>query len=426
MKEEEFKNDLRYDINERPPIMLSIVLALQHVFAMFGATVLVPILVNKEAGMEVLPISVALFGSGIGTLIYQFITKRKSPVYLGSSFSFIIPVIIATKNAGPGAAYTAIMVVGILYVLIAFVIKMIGMNWIEKLFPPIIIGPMIAIIGLGLASTAVEQMGLSGNNFDWRNLVVSIVTFLSAAIISLKGKGFTKIIPFLVALVVGFITSMFLGLIDLTTVKEATFFSIPNFKIAFVDYNLDFSFLIAIIPVSLVTISEHIGDHSVLSNIVNKNLLKDPGLHRTLIGDGIATFFSAFIGGPANTTYGENTGVIGLTRIASTFVVCLAAIFAIILAFFNKFIALIACIPDPVFGGISILLFGLIASNGLRVLIDNQVDFSKNRNLIICSAMLVIGLGGAVIQINSVSSLTGMGLSAIVGILLNIILPKEE
>lgn len=427
MKENLNTNGLRYDIHEKPPLILSIVLALQHVFAMFGATVLVPILVNSAVGEEVLPISVALFASGVGTLIYQFSTKGKSPVYLGSSFAFITPTIIAASKGSPGAAYTAIAAVGIVYVIIALIINRIGKEWIDKLLPPIIIGPMIAIIGLGLATTAISQIGIDGIAiFNWRNLIIGLLTFLTAAYLSIKGKGFMKIVPFLMAIVVGFIVASILGVTDFTPVKEAKLFSIPDFKIIFIDYQLDFSFLVAIIPVAFVTISEHIGDHSVLGKIVGRNLLKDPGLDRTLIGDGIATTVSALMGGPANTTYGENTGVVGLTKVASTYVITLAAILAMGLAFLNKFIALISCIPSPVFGGISVLLFGLIASNGLRVLIDNQVDFSKNRNLIICSAMLVIGLGGAIIQINEVAALTGMSLAVIVGIALNLLLPRED
>ena len=343
------ENKMTYDIKEWPPLNKSIVLAFQHLFAMFGATILVPILVNKAAGAEVLTIPVALVASGIGTLIYILCTKGKSPVYLGSSFAFIVPVAAAYTKGGIAGAMTGIMAVGLIYIIVAILIKIIGKGWIDKLLPPIVIGPMIMIIGLGLAPNAISQIGLTdGTPFKWQVLVVALVSFLVTAIVMTKAKGFFKIIPFLVGIVSGYVVACMLGLVDFKPVLEASWFSIPSFKIPFKDYNLSAIALITVAPVALVTLCEHIGDHTSLSNIINKDLLKDPGLDRTLLGDGIATFVAGFLGGPANTTYGENTAVVGMTRVASVKVIGLAAVFAIIIGFLGKFTALVGTIPDPV------------------------------------------------------------------------------
>lgn len=424
------KNDLILDVHEKPSIGKWIVLSLQHVFAMFGATILVPILVNNAAGEEVLSIPVTLAASGIGTLLYQLCTKSKSPVYLGSSFAFITPMILAYAKGGKGSIFTGIMAVGLAYILIALIIKLVGTKWLEKLLPPIIIGPMIMIIGLGLAPTAISSIGIgAGTEFVWQNVLVALITFLTTAFVATRAKGFFKVIPFLIGIVVGYVSSCVLGLVDFTPIKEASFFSIPAFQFPFVNYKLDFSSLIIMVPIVLVTISEHIGDHTVLGTIIGKDLIKDPGLARTLLGDGLATFVAGFIGGPSNTTYGENTSVVGMSKIASIWVLRLAAIFAIILAFLGKFTALASTIPNPVLGGVSLLLYGFISVNGLKVLVENQVDFSENKNVIVSAAMLVIGLGGATISINSGDlslSISGMALAAIVGIVLNLILKEEN
>ena len=417
------KRKMTYDVDEMPPILESIILALQHLFAMFGATILVPILVNSAAGKEVLTIPVALVTSGLGTLIYIFFTKKKSPVYLGSSFAFITPIAMGYLKGGISSAMTGIMVVGLIYVVIAIIIRFIGKEWLEKLLPPVVIGPMIMIIGLGLAPSAISQIGLSSNTLDIKVLVVAFVSFLVTAIVMIKGKGFIKVIPFLIGIASGYILAVCLGMIDFTPVKEASFFSVPEFKIAFINYKLNFTALITIAPVALVTLCEHIGDHTSLGNIIDKDLIKDPGLDRTLLGDGIATFLAGALGGPANTTYGENTSVVGMTKVASVKVIALAAIFAIIIGFLGKFTALVSTIPNAVLGGVSLLLYGFIAVNGLKVLIKNQVDFEEPKNVIIASSMLVLGLGGAAISIVSGDlslTISGMSLASIVGILLNI------
>ena len=445
-KEEKVTKKLLLDVNEKPDVWQWIILAFQHLFAMFGATVLVPILVNQgiaAAGFEgeALSIAVALITSGIGTLIYILCTRAKSPVYLGSSFAFISPVIAAyiagasaTGNPadGVGAAMTGIMVVGLVYVIVSTIIRFIGKNWIDKLLPPVVIGPMIMIIGLGLASSAVGSIGIAAGteNIAWKGVLVALITFLTTALVMVRGKGFLKIIPFLVGIVVGYIASICLGLVDFTAVREAAWFQIPNFQVPFATYKPNLLIALTMAPIALVTMAEHIGDHTALSAIIGKDLLKKPGLENTLLGDGFATFVAGFLGGPANTTYGENTSVVGMTKVASVWVIGLAAIMAIVFGFLGKFTALIQTIPNPVLGGISLLLYGFIAVNGLKVLIQNQTDFGKNKNIIVASSMLVLGLGGAIINFKTggdmVVPLSGMSLAAIVGILLNLLLPEEK
>ena len=360
-------------------------------------------------------------------------TGFKVPVYLGSSFAFITAMSLAMKEMGGdvSAAQTGVILTGLVYVLVAAGVRFAGTKWIDKLLPPIIIGPMIIVIGLGLAGSAVTNAGLVADG-NWKNALVAVVTFLIAAFINTKGKGFLRIIPFLFAIIGGYLFALTLGLVDFTPVLKANWFEIPGFYLpfstggAFKEYNLYFGpETIAILPIAIVTISEHIGDHTVLGQICGRQFLKEPGLHRTLLGDGIATSVSAFLGGPANTTYGENTGVIGMTRIASVSVIRNAAFIAIALSFLGKFTALISTIPNAVLGGMSILLYGVIASNGLKVLIKERVDFSQMRNLIIASAMLVLGLGGAILKLGPVT-LSGTALSAMTGIILNLILPYEN
>lgn len=418
--------DLLLDIDQRPSAGKGILLSFQHVFAMFGATILVPLILG-------MPVSVALFASGVGTLIYMISTGFKVPVYLGSSFAFITAMSLAMKEMGGdvSAAQTGVILTGLVYVLVAAGVRFAGTKWIDKLLPPIIIGPMIIVIGLGLAGSAVTNAGLVADG-NWKNALVAVVTFLIAAFINTKGKGFLRIIPFLFAIIGGYLFALTLGLVDFTPVLKANWFEIPGFYLpfstggAFKEYNLYFGpETIAILPIAIVTISEHIGDHTVLGQICGRQFLKEPGLHRTLLGDGIATSVSAFLGGPANTTYGENTGVIGMTRIASVSVIRNAAFIAIALSFLGKFTALISTIPSAVLGGMSILLYGVIASNGLKVLIKERVDFSQMRNLIIASAMLVLGLGGAILKVGPVT-LSGTALSAMTGIILNLILSYEN
>lgn len=426
-------------VREKPSTGKWMALSFQHVFAMFGATVLVPMVTG-------LPIAVALFSSGVGTLIYILCTKAKVPVYLGSSFAYIgvIASVSGYEATGTGnyaSAMTGLLAVGLIYVIIAVIIKFVGTGWLHKTLPPVIIGPMIMIIGLSLSTVAVGSSGLQGGT--WQEMVVALISFLIVIVVAIKAKGFLKIIPFLTGIVGGYIAAVILGVVDFSGVQAVlenpgSWFKIPEFmflgwkdgsanvlgtEITFLKMN--FAALVTIAPLAFVTAAEHIGDHAVLSKICDQDFFTDPGLDKTLMGDGLATAFAAMIGGPANTTYGENTSVVGMTRVASVYVTGGAAVIAIILSFVNLFTTLVASIPAPVMGGMSIILYGFIAANGLKVLIDNRVNLGSMRNIIIVASMLVIGLGNAKINFSSFS-IYGLSLAALVGILLNFILPQEK
>lgn len=414
---------------DKPDTLRWILLAIQHVCAMFGATILVPIVVNTTAGADILSIPVALVSSGLGTIIYLICTRNRSPVYLGSSFAFIAPMVAGYAIGGTGSVFTALMVVGIVYVIISLIIRMTGPGWINKLLPPVVVGPMIMVIGLSLAPTAIQEIGLDLPVVPWTFLLVAFISFLVTALVAVRGKGILQVIPFLVGIVVGYIVSAALGLVDFSGVMAANVIEIPKFYLPFMNYNLNFTAILTIVPIALVTMVEHVGDHKVLSEIIGRDLIEDPGLQRTLLGDGLATFFAAVLGGPANTTYGENTSVVGMTRVASTYVIGLAAIIAIIFAFSGHLTALLTAIPQPVLGGISVLLYGFICVNGLKILINNQVDFNNTKNVVVAATMLVLGLGGAALSIVYADlsiSISGMSLAAIIGVILNLCIPEEN
>lgn len=338
-------------------------------------------------------------------------------------------MIVGFAKSGKASVFTAIMTVGLVYVLVALIIKIVGKKWINKLLPPIVVGPMIMIIGLSLAPTAVEEIGLNMDAVPWKNIVIALVAFLTTGILAVRGKGFLKVIPFLMGMIAGYIASMILGMIDYTGIVNAKIISKPDFYLPFIHYKLNFGALLTIVPIALVTIAEHIGDHKVLSEIIDKDLIEDPGLDNTLMGDGVATFAAGLIGGPANTTYGENTSVVGMTKVASVWVIGLAAVIAIVFGFLGQLTAVISSIPTPVLGGVSILLYGFISINGLKILIQNKVDFGNTKNVIVASSMLVLGLGGAAISVvtkNINLSISGMSLAAIVGILLNLLIKEKK
>jgi len=444
--------ELVYDVHQRPNGVKWLVLSLQHVLAMFGATVLVPMLTG-------LPINVTLVSAGIGTLIYILLTKGRSPVFLGSSFAYIAPIMSAsiiglgwsnetvqkylggTKLSDLGyqgsdlnlfAVTIGLIAVGITYLIVALIIKFVGSNWINKLLPPIVIGPTIMVIGLSLAGVAVGMLKFNGGDTaDWRFLVVGFSALLSAILVANYTKGILQLIPIMSGIVIGYIFGVIFGIVDFSSVNEANWFEIPQFvwlnKGAYgrIQMNQVIEIVILMVPVALVTISEHIGDHLVLSSIIGKDLTKNPGLARTLAGDGLATLTAGLLGGPANTTYGENTGIVGITKVASVWVIGGAAVIALLLGFVGKFTALISTIPTSVMGGVSMMLFGIIASSGVRVLINNKIDFSKQRNLIIAAVILVSGIGGLSISFGKVT-IAGMALSAIIGIILHQILPEKE
>lgn len=410
-------------IREIPKADKWLILSLQHLFAMFGATILVPFLVGLSP-------AVALVSSGLGTLAYLLITKGQIPAYLGSSFAFIAPIIAASTLGGPEGAMVGSFVAGLVYGVVALFIKTSGVNWLMNILPPIVVGPVIMVIGLGLASVAINMaMNVPGtSDYDGTLFTVALVTLGITVLASMFFKGFFGLIPILIGIVGGYTFAYIQGIIDLTPVKEAAWFQAPEFIIPFVTYTPTFSWQIIaiIVPVAVVTMAEHIGDQMVLSKVVGKNFIKAPGLHRSLLGDGVATMIASLIGGPPNTTYGENIGVIALTRVYSVFVIGGAAVMAIMFGFVGKIAAIISTIPTAVMGGVSILLFGIIASSGLRMLIDNKIDLGNKRNLIISSVILVIGIGGAFIQVSDTVQIAGMALATMVGIFLNLVLPGKE
>lgn len=417
---EKTTNNLLIQPNEKPAKKLVwLLLSFQHVFAMFGSTVLAPILIGLDP-------SIAILSSGIGTLIYLTCTKFKVPIYIGSSFAFIAATQIALKSGGHGAAASSILVVGLVYVCISFILRITGSKWLNRLIPPIVVGPMIMVIGLSLANSAITNAGLLKGEFDLTAALIAGATLLITALVSIVGKGFFKIIPILIGILSGYIIALCLGQVDTSIFENMKLFALPDIQIPGITYNFDFKYSLMFVPIALVTIAEHIGEHTITSNICGKDFLQDPGLKRTLLGDGLATMVAGLIGGPANTTYGENNGVLAMTRVASVYVIALAAIIAIVLAFLNPVSLFIRSIPAPVMGGISIMLFGIIASNGVKIMIENKIDFSQSRNLVIAATMLILGIGGASLAFSSTFSLEGMSAAAVIGIILNLILPHDK
>jgi uracil permease len=414
------KNNLNVQINEKPKTwLLWVILSLQHIFAMFGSTVLVPTLTGMDP-------AVAIFTSGLGTLIYIFVTKKKVPMYLGSSFAYISAITLGLKTEGYGFVASGIFVVGLLHIFFGVIIKYLGTQWINKLLPPVVIGPMIMIIGLSMAQTAVSNAGLSADNFNLTSIFIATMTLLVSALVSIRGKGYFKIIPIIIGIVAGYILALTLNQVDTSLFSNIPLINVPQFQIPLVTYQFDFNSVLMFAPISLVTLAEHIGETSVIGSITQKDFFTDPGLKRTLVGDGLATSVAGLLGGPATTTYGENNGVIALTKVASIYVMMLAAIMAMALSFFVPLNAFIKSIPSPVMGGVSIILFGIIASNGVKILIKENVDYNSSRNLIIMASMLIIGLGKATIQLSSTLEITGMALAALIGIVLNVVLPQEK
>ena len=384
------------------------ILALQHMFAMFGSTVLVPALTGLNQ-------AVALFTSGLGTLVFHLITQGKVPAYLGSSFAFIAPIIAAQEQFGRDGAMLGIITVGVVYAVMSLVIKFLGTEFFRDLLPPVVVGPVIITIGLGLAPTAKDMAS--------EHLLVAAVTLAIAVGISVFAKGIIKVIPILLGIIGGYIFAAFLGVVDFTPVMEASWIAFPEFKLPAVSGNLKAISLIA--PIALVTMVEHLGDVVAIGSTVKKDFIDEPGLHRTLLGDGIATLLAGLFGGPPNTTYGENVGVLALTKVYNPIIIQLTAVIVILSSFVQKIGVLIRTIPTAVMGGIVFLLFGMIASIGLRTLVENNVDLSKNRNLVIVSVTLVVGISNLTLNFAGLE-FGGMGLAAIVGIVMNLILPEIE
>ena len=400
--------DHSISVDKRLPLLTTIPLSLQHLFAMFGSTVLVPIL------FKVNPATILLF-NGIGTLLYLFICRGKVPAYLGSSFAFLSPVFLVLSQYGYEYALGGFIAVGIVFCLVALSIRVVGTSWIDVVFPPAAMGAIVAVIGLELMPTAAGMAGLTAEIADPTTITVSVLTLVITIFASVAFKGFLSIIPILIGVISGYIIAAFNGLVDWQAVANAPWFALPTFYTP--KFNLNA--ILIILPASLVVIAEHIGHLIVTGNIVGKDLTKDPGLDRSLLGNGISTIFSGIFGSTPNTTYGENIGVLAITKVYSTWVIGGAAIFAILLSCFGKLAAAIQSIPTPVMGGVSLLLFGVIAASGIRILVEAKVDYSKPANLILTSIVLGLGVSTASATFGTIT-LKGMALATVVAIILSV------
>ncbi|MBI9062256.1 MAG: uracil permease [Marinilabiliaceae bacterium] len=383
-----------------------IIIGIQFLFVAFGATVLVPLLVGLDP-------SIALFSAGVGTLIFHLITKGKVPVFLGSSFAFIAPILEATKLFGLAGTLSGLLAVGVVYGLMSGLIKVWGLGFIERIFPSVVVGPVIMVIGLSLASVGVDMA-----KTDW---IIAIVSLLTAVTVVVFAKGLIKLIPIFLGIIAGYVLAFFMGKIDFTPIAEADWFSLPPFTMPVWSWKA----IVYMIPVAIAPLIEHVGDMYAIGAVAGKNFVKKPGLHRTMLGDGVATSLAAMIGSVPNTTYSEVTGAISLTKITDPKILRIAAITAIVFSLVGKISGFLKSIPQAVLGGIMLLLFGMIASVGIRTLVDSKADLTKTRNQVIVSLILTVGIGGAVINVGNFS-LAGIGLASLVGIILNLILPDRS
>lgn len=396
-------------VDEKVPWKLLVPLSIQHLVAMFGASILVPFVFGINP-------AIVLFMNGIGTLFFMWVTKGKSPAYLGSSFAFLAPAGIVIEQMGYEYALGGFAAVGFAGCILALIIYKFGSKWIDCVLPPAAMGPVVALIGLELAGSAAENAGMLEEHIALGNMIVFLVTLGVAVFGSVVFRGFLSVIPILIAVVCGYVAAYACGMVDFQAVAAASWFEIPHFQFA----KFDLDAILIILPVLLVITSEHIGHQVVTGKIVGRDLLKDPGLHRSLIGDNFSTMLSGLIGSVPTTTYGENIGVMAVTKVYSVRVIAGAAILSIIGSFVGKFSALIQTIPGPVIGGISFLLYGMIGTSGIRILVDSQVDYGKSKNLILTSVVFITGLSGISIQLGN-TKLQGMVLACIVGMILGFI-----
>lgn len=408
-----------------------LILGIQHTLAMFGATVLVPALTGLNT-------SITLFCAGLGTLLFHWVTKKKVPVFLGSSFAFMagIMAIIGDSRMGDpdfmeklASVKGALIIAGLVYVLFASLIKIFGYEKVNKLLPPIVTGPIIIVIGLRLSGTAINSAFYYNGEFSLKSVLVTVVILTVVICVSIFAKGIFNLMPILFAIIAGYLVCLPLGFCDFTAVREAHFLSfmdkdivaqllcIPQFKL---------DAILAIAPIALVTMIEHVGDITTNGAVVGKNFMVDPGVHRTILGDGLATALAGLLGGPANTTYGENTGVLAVTKVYDPSVIRIAAVFAMILGIFGKFGGFITSIPSPVTGGISIVLYGMISAVGVRILINSRLNFGNSRNLLVAAIILVLGIGCDSIPVYGAVTISGLALAAVVGIILAFILPEGD
>lgn len=397
-------------VEEKVPMKQMIPLSIQHLFAMFGATVLVPFVFGINP-------AIVLFMNGVGTLLFILITKGRAPAYLGSSFAFLAPAGVVIAKYGFEYAQGGFVVVGLCGCLLAFIIYKFGTNWIDTVLPPAAMGPVVALIGLELAGSAASTAGLTGvEQVDVKNVIVFLVTLGVAIFGQVLFRGFLSVIPILIAIIAGYVAAACCGMLDFAAVAQASWFAIPDFHLA--KFKADA--VLTILPVLLVITSEHIGHQIVTGKIVGRNLIRDPGLHRSIFADNFSTAISGLIGSVPTTTYGENIGVMAITGVYSVRVIGGAAVLSVVISFCGKLSTLISTIPGPVIGGISILLYGMIGTSGLRILVDNKVDYGKSRNLILTSVIFVIGLSGIALNMGNVQ-LTGMVLACVVGMALSLI-----
>lgn len=398
-------------VDEKVPVSLLIPLSLQHMFAMFGATVLVPFLFGLNP-------AVVLFMNGVGTLLFILITKGKAPAYLGSSFAFLAPGLIVIEKLGYAYALGGFIAVGFCGCIISFIIKKFGSDWIHIILPPAAMGPVVALIGLELAGSAASTAGLlvESGSPDPKNVIVFLVTLGVAVFGSILFRKFLAVIPILIAVISGYVCAFLVGIVSFEAVAQAGWLAMPNFS----SPKYDIQAMLIMLPALLVIISEHIGHQIVTSKIIGRDLLKDPGLHRSLFADNFSTMLSGFIGSVPTTTYGENIGVMAITKVYSVRVIAGAAVLSICCSFIGKLAALISTIPGPVIGGISFLLYGMIGTSGLRILVDSKVNFDKSTNLTLTSVIFIVGLSGISIEIGSVA-LKGMSLAALVGMTLSLL-----
>lgn len=396
-------------VEEKVPFRLLVPLSIQHMFAMFGASVLVPFMFGISP-------AVVLFMNGVGTLLFIAITKGKAPAYLGSSFAFLAPAGLVIDKMGYEYALGGFVAVGFCGCVLALIIYKFGCDWIDVVLPPAAMGPVVALIGLELSGSAASNAGLLDEKISTSNIIVFGVTLGVAVFGSILFRKFLSVIPILIAVIAGYIAAILCGIVDFTAVSEASLFALPNFMLP----KFSAEAIITILPVILVITSEHIGHQVVTSKIVGRDLLRDPGLHRSLLGDNLSTMLSGLIGAVPTTTYGENIGVMAVTKVYSVRVIAGAAVLSIICSFVGKLSMLIQTIPGPVIGGISFLLYGMIGASGIRILVDSRVDYGRSRNLTLTSIVFVTGLSGIAVNIGNIQ-LTGMVLACIVGMILSLI-----